>query len=166
MGGRESRILAAVGLSLRTWVRVIGIREALRVKRKSHREIAVDDTEKLQAFVARENPGLENVKASYRRTFVQAFDRALRELSARDQIMLRQHILDGLSIDKLGVQYCLHRATVARMLERARRSVLATTRAYMRAELDVSSTELSSILRTIHSRLEITLRGLRRRHPG
>ena len=148
--------------ALRTWVRVMGLREALRVTRKAHRETAVDDTEKLQVFLVRENPALESVNAGYRRTFAQAFDRALRELSDRDRIMLRQHILDGLSIDKLGVLYGVHRATAARMLERARRSVLAATRAHMREQLDMSSTELSSVLRAIRSRLEVTLRRLRR----
>jgi len=80
--------------------------------------------------------------------------------------MLRQHVLDGLTIDQLSALYRIHRATAARTLERARRTILAATRDHMQAELDVSSTELSSILRAIRSGLEVTLRELRRRRRG
>jgi RNA polymerase sigma-70 factor (ECF subfamily) len=152
--------------TLRAWVRVIAVREALRVTRWSQREIHTDDDELLQGFVTSEALGLEHLKDQYRRAFTQAFDRALRELPVRDKTMLRQHVLDGLTIDRLGALYRLHRATAARTLERARRAVLAATRAHMRAELEVGSTELSSILRSIRSRLEISLRGLRRRPHG
>jgi RNA polymerase sigma-70 factor (ECF subfamily) len=148
--------------ALRAWVRVLGVREALRVTRRSHREAAVPDAERLQA-IAMQDAGLDDMNRGYRRTFAQAFDRALRTLPARDRTLLRQHVLDGLTVDQLGALYRVHRATAARMLERARQRVLAATRASMRAELDVGSTELSSILRTIRSRLDITLRGLRRR---
>lgn len=55
------------------------------------------------------------------------------------------------------------RPTGARTLERARRFLLAGTRSHTRAEIDVRSTELDSILRLIRSRLDVSLRGLRRR---
>lgn len=78
--------------------------------------------------------------------------------------MLRQHVLDGMTIGQLGALYRMHRTTTARTLEQARRFLLAATRSHMRAELDVSSTELDSILRLIRSRLDGSLRGLRRHH--
>src|SRR5262245_5868251 len=114
--------------ALRAWVRVIAVRQALRMIRRSHRESGGDDIEQLQAFVA--PPQLEAVKEHYGRAFTQAFACALRALPARDRTMLRQHVLDGLTIDQLGALYRLHRATAARSLERARRALLAATRAH------------------------------------
>jgi RNA polymerase sigma-70 factor (ECF subfamily) len=148
--------------TLRAWVRVMAVREALRIKQRAQRDLCGDDIEQLQEYAA-PHIGLEHMKDHYRRAFREAFDRALRELPARDRIMLRQHVLDGLTIDQLGALYHVHRTTAARTLERARRTVLAVTRAHMCTGLDVSSAELDSILRIIRSRLDITLRGLRGR---
>lgn len=147
--------------ALRAWVRVIAVREALRKIRRSDREIEIEDVDKLQAFVTAS--ALEHEKQSYRRVFSEALDRALRALPSRDRTMLRQHVLDGMTIDQLGALYRVHRTTAARTLDRARRFLFAATRAHMRAALDVSSAELNSILRLIRSRLDISLRGLRRR---
>jgi RNA polymerase sigma-70 factor (ECF subfamily) len=146
--------------ALPSWVRAMAVREAFRVVKRP-RETALDDSERLLAYVVRDDRDRAN--AHYRQVFAQAFDRALRQLEPRVQTMLRQHVIDGLTIDQLSALYRVHRATAARTLERARRTILAATRAQMRAALDVGSTELSSILRSIRSRLEVSLRGLRRR---
>ena len=91
-----------------------------------------------------------------------AFDVALRSLPAREQTLLRQHVIDGLTIDQLGALYHVHRATAARSLERARQAILAATREQMMGKLRVRSSELDSILRLIRSKLEVSLHGLRR----
>jgi RNA polymerase sigma-70 factor (ECF subfamily) len=161
-GGRPRIIDFSGRGALCAWVRVMAVREALRIRRHSQREIRCDDIEQLREFAA-PHGAIDHMKEQYRRAFTQAFERALRELPTRDRTMLRQHVLDGLTIDQLGALYRIHRATAARALERARRTVLAATRAHMRSGLGVDSSELDSILRIIRSRLDITLRGLRRR---
>jgi RNA polymerase sigma-70 factor (ECF subfamily) len=164
--GRPPRIAEFTGRGgLRGWVRVIAVREALRMIRSRQRYVA-DDDERLQVAVSGDPGWLEAARDDQRRAFARAFDRALRRLEPRTRTMLRQHLVDGLTVDQLGALYSMHRATAARTLERARRAILAATRDQMRAELEVSSTELSSILRAIRSRLEVTLRGLRARRRG
>jgi RNA polymerase sigma-70 factor (ECF subfamily) len=160
--GRPGRITNYRGTGgLPAWVRVVAIHEAQHLARKFHREIANGDLEKLQMLVA---PGeREHANAAYRRTFAEAFGRSLRALDPRDQVMLRQHFVDGMTIDELGKLHGVHRATAARTLERARRTLRAATKQHMREELDVGSAEVSSIIRIIRSRLELSLRGLRRR---
>jgi RNA polymerase sigma-70 factor (ECF subfamily) len=103
------------------------------------------------------------VKARYVDEFQQAFSAALCGLSARDQTWLRQHVIDGLSIDQLGALYHVHRATAARHLQRIRVAVLAATRERLGSRLQVRPSELDSILRLIRSRLHVTLRWLVRR---
>jgi RNA polymerase sigma-70 factor, ECF subfamily len=152
---------------LRGWVRVIAVREAIDMLRRSRRETPVDDDTLLHAFVTPGDPELEHVKARYLEEFKHAFSHALRGLSARDQMLLRQHVIDGLTIDQLAAFYRVHRATAARNLQRARRAVLQATRERLASRLEVKPRELDSILRLIRSRLEVTLRWLvrRRRKP-
>jgi len=147
---------------LRGWVRVMATRESIVLARRTHREQPIDDEELLQAFVTPGNTELDEAKRQYRDEFKRAFDTALRSLPAREQTMLRQHVLDGLTIDQLGALYHVHRATAARNLERARQAVLAATRDQMMGKLRVRSSELDSILRLIRSKLEVSLRGLGR----
>lgn len=164
--GAPPRIAEFTGRGgLRGWVRVIAVREALRMLR-SRQPVLADDDERLQVAVAGEPAWLEAARDEQRRAFARAFDRAVRRLDPRTRTMLRQHLVDGMTIDQLGALYGMHRTTAARTLDRARRAILSATRDHMRAELDVGSTELSSILRAIRSRLEVTLRALRSRRRG
>jgi RNA polymerase sigma-70 factor, ECF subfamily len=152
---------------LRGWVRVIAVREAIDMLRRSRREIAVDDDTLLHGFVTPGDPELEHVKTRYLEEFKRAFSDALRGLPARDHMLLRQHVIDDLTIDQLAVFYRVHRATAARNLQRTRRAVLQATRERLASRLEVKPRELDSILRLIRSQLEVTLRWLvrRRRKP-
>jgi RNA polymerase sigma-70 factor (ECF subfamily) len=148
---------------LRGWVRVMAVREAVDLVRRARREAPLDDERSLHAFVTPGDADLEHAKRHYREEFQRAFSAALRGLSARDQTLLRQHVIDGLSIDQLGALYHMHRATAARNLQRARAALLEATRAQLASRLAVGPRELDSILRLVRSRLEVTLRWLVRR---
>jgi RNA polymerase sigma-70 factor (ECF subfamily) len=151
---------------LRGWVRAIAAREAIDVLRRARRETAIDDADDdaaLHALVTPRDPELEHAKAHYVAEFKQAFSAALHGLSPRDQTLLRQHAIDGLTIDQLGALYRVHRATAARSLERARHAVLEATRERLASVLRLRPSEVDSVLRLIRSRIEVTLRGLLRR---
>jgi RNA polymerase sigma-70 factor (ECF subfamily) len=147
---------------LRGWVRVMATRQALRRQGRARRELATEDDELCQRLVESEPPALDQMKAFYRHAFKAAFEAALRSLPHREQTLLRQHYLDGATLDELARLYQVHRATVARMLGRARELVLASTRDQLMSQLEVPSQDLDSILRMIRSRIEISLRALRR----
>lgn len=147
---------------LRGWVRVMATRQAVRRQCRARRELATEDDELWQRVVSPELPELDHRKELYRHEFKRAFETALRALPHREQTLLRQHYLDGATLDELALLYRVHRATVARLLGRARELVLAATRDRLKAQLEVPSQELDSILRMIWSRLEISVRALRR----
>lgn len=147
---------------LRGWVRVMAMRQALRRQCRARREQATEDDELWQHLVSAEPPMFAHVKEFYRREFKRAFETALRTLPHREKTLLRQHYLDRVTLDELAVLYRVHRATAARVLGRAREMVLASTRDRLMSELDVPSQELDSILRMIWSRIEFSLRALRR----
>jgi RNA polymerase sigma-70 factor (ECF subfamily) len=158
----EIRDFAGRG-SLRNWVRTRAVHAAISQARRSRKETSLDDNALLDAMAAPGDPELEHLKNGYREAFKHAFDTALRRLAERDRMLLKQHFIDGLTIDELGRFYRVHRATAARMLERARAAVLAETRAQLGDRLRARPSELDSILRLIRSRLSVSLRNLMRR---
>lgn len=161
--GRPAEILDFSGRGdLRSWVRVMAVRQALRDRDHARREVSVEDDELLQRIAASDNPALSHVKEIYRREFQRAFRGALRALPDRERTLLRQAYIDGLTVDELGSLYRVHRSTAARLLVRARLLLLETTRTRMMAQLDVQSQELDSIMQLIWSQVEISLGDLRR----
>jgi RNA polymerase sigma-70 factor (ECF subfamily) len=148
---------------LRSWVHVMAVRQALQRQFRGRREVTLDDDEMLQRIALPTNPELAYTKGIYRQEFRQAFEAALRDMSDRDRLLLRQYYVDGSTIDDLGRLYQIHRSTAARLVDRARLALLETTRARMISRLRVQPEELDSILRMIRSQLEVSLRALYRR---
>ncbi|HSS03265.1 MAG TPA: sigma-70 family RNA polymerase sigma factor [Kofleriaceae bacterium] len=161
-GGHAEIVDFAGRGDLRGWVRVMATRRALQHQSRARREQATEDDELWQHLVAVEPHMFEHAKELYRREFKLAFETALRALPHREKTVLRQHYLDGATLDELALLYRVHRATVTRILGRAREMVLASTRDRLMSELDVPLQELDSILRMIWSRIEFSLRAIRR----
>ncbi|HEY0476618.1 MAG TPA: sigma-70 family RNA polymerase sigma factor, partial [Kofleriaceae bacterium] len=148
---------------LRSWIRIMAVRQALRRQRRARREVSLEDDRLLQHVVGAGSPESDHLKGSYRQEFQRAFAAALRALPDRERTLLRQHYIDALTIDELGGLYRVHRSTAARLLVRARQVLRDATRARMMAQLEVRPEDLDSIMRMIRSQMEITLRGLLRR---
>jgi hypothetical protein len=100
------------------------------------------------------------MKRQYGPAFKAAFAAAFSALAPRQRTLLRQQVLDGLTIDELGALYRVHRATAARWLERAREALLSGTRTALERELKVSATECESIMRLAQSQLHVSIRRL------
>jgi RNA polymerase sigma-70 factor (ECF subfamily) len=161
-GGHAEIVDFAGRGDLRGWLRVMATRLALQRQCRARREQATEDDEIWQHLASAELPVFDHVKEFYRREFKRAFETALRALPHREKTLLRQHYLDGATLDELALLYRVHRATAARLVGRARKMVLASTRDRLMSELDVPSQELDSILQMIWSRIEVSLRALRR----
>ncbi|RYE85061.1 MAG: hypothetical protein EOO75_17385 [Myxococcales bacterium] len=98
------------------------------------------------------------LKESYRAAFRESFQRALDSLPSRDQLLLRQHTLDGLGLDQLAAQHQVHRATVARWLASARETLVLRSRRHFFAAIELPPGEGDSVLRLVESRLDETIR--------
>lgn len=156
--GRRREILDFLGRGdLRGWVRVMAVRVALSMLRRARRSETADDALLDGAVGAQEDPELSYLKRKYGTEFKSAVTEALRGLSARERTLLRQQVIDKLSIDEIGTLYRVHRATAARWLTRARQTVQTATRAALMQRLALEPAELDSILRLINSRLEVSL---------
>jgi len=143
--------------NLRAWVRIIAVREGLRILRKSQGRVDTEDDSMLDLLIESDDPEVQLLKSRYREVFGTAFRQAIRELPRRERTALRLHLLDGLSIDEIGPMFRVHRATAARWLVRARENLLQGTRQIMMTQLKISEDEVDSILRFIQTNLDMTL---------
>lgn len=141
---------------LRAWLTVIATRAALKVLRKGKRE--VDDDSLLEADVAQSHGELAFVKDTYRAQFATAFREALEALEDRDKTLLRHQVIDELTIDQIGAIYRVHRATAARWLEHARERLVEGTRTRFMQYARISESECKSLMRALHSQLDVTIR--------
>lgn len=142
---------------LRGWVRITATRELIRHLKKAAREQPLDDPPRGLDEALEADPVLEHLKSEYRTEFATALREAIAELSAEDRTLLRQQIVDRLSIDELGAAYGIHRATAARWVNRARDALVATTRGRLAARLAVPVDEIDSVIRLVQSRLDASV---------
>jgi RNA polymerase sigma-70 factor (ECF subfamily) len=144
---------------LRAWLRVAGTRIALGLMRA--RRGGEDPEPALERIVAADpDPANALMRKEYGTQAREALRDAFGELEPRDRNLLRQYFLDGLTIDALGGLYGVHRATAARWIEKARAALEKRTQSLLRERLGVGQETLDSIVRMVHSNLEVSLSGL------
>jgi RNA polymerase sigma-70 factor (ECF subfamily) len=154
----EPRIASYSGRgALGAWVRVVATREAARLLRRERREVAADDAELDGVVATAADPELDYLKRLYRDELKAAFRAAVDALSDRERMLLRQHVLDGLGIDRLAAFYRVHRATAARWVEAARHAVVTGTRKALVHRLRLAGGELDSVIRLVRSQLDLSL---------
>jgi RNA polymerase sigma-70 factor (ECF subfamily) len=143
---------------LGSWVRVLTMRTALNLLRSTKREVALADDSILADRAKADDAEIAHLKKRYRTDFAEAFHAALAKLRTRDRNVLRQHYVDGLTMEQIGLVYRVHRITVVRWIDKARTELAAETRRLLSARLRVGRGELDSIMRLIRSQLDVSLR--------
>lgn len=141
---------------LRGWVRITATRELIRHKKKRQREAPLEKSLD-QLLASGVDPGLAALKAEYRAEFAVALREAIDDLSAEDRLLLRQQIVDEMSIDAVGVAYGVHRATAARWLNRARAALVAATHTRLAARLKLPVDQIESVIRLVSSHLDASV---------
>lgn len=142
------------------WLRVTATRKALTLLRKTNREESLDDM-LLDHWpgpdVAGANPGKDHLRQTYTAELKRAIHEAFAALEVRQRNLLRQHILDELTIDDLARLYRAHRATCARWLADARAELGKNTRKRLIASLKIDRDEVDSLLRFLDSDIELSI---------
>ncbi len=164
LGGGESRpkICHYAGEGeLETWLRVVATRHAIDLARRERagRRNLDEESQLLDLAAADADPELALLKERYRVEFKESFEQAFATLGLEERNLLRYQVLEGLSIDELGVLYRIHRATAARRLARVREKLLERTREVLlaRLRLQPGASEFESILRLIQSELQVSI---------
>jgi RNA polymerase sigma-70 factor (ECF subfamily) len=143
---------------LGSWVSVVALRIALSLLRKKKREVVFDDDRALLGIANEGDAEVAHLKKHYRVEFAEAFQHALGTLKARDRNVLRQHHVDGLTMDHIARVYGVHRITVVRWIEAARDKLATETRKNLVTRLGIPRAELDSIMRLIRSQVDVSLR--------
>jgi RNA polymerase sigma-70 factor (ECF subfamily) len=146
---------------LRTFLRTIAVRTALNLRRRKEDRAStpLDEDREIAASVDVESAYLEK---RYKAEFEAAVRAAMGRLTTKQRALLRLHLLDGLSIDVLGVHYQVSRATAARWLAGAREALAEGIRAELRAKLGLTPSQYDSLARMILSRLDVSVASLLR----
>jgi RNA polymerase sigma-70 factor (ECF subfamily) len=146
---------------LRSWVLVAALREAVRQRQKSALEVNTDDDAMFDLAERADVFAQEGThKDLYRNVFREAFRKVVGELAARDRNVLRLHVIDELTIDEIGALHGVHRATVARWLDRVREHVALGVRREVARALAIDVFETSELMQWVKSRIELSLSGL------
>jgi RNA polymerase sigma-70 factor (ECF subfamily) len=156
--GTPPRLASYAGRgALGAWLGVTAQRLALMelrhegVERRALNELAVHEN------VAAANPELLAIKERFRPEFQRALAAALQTLDARQRMLYRMHLIDGLTLESIAKAYRVHAVTVGRWLGAARKQVLDETKRQLRAELPLASDDFESLARLLASGLDVDI---------
>jgi RNA polymerase sigma-70 factor, ECF subfamily len=159
--GRPPGLAAYLGQGpLAGWLRAAAVRTALNLRRGAGRQARAEQDVLAEATFHAEPAHWEPLRERHRADFQAALAEALAALPSRERMLLRLHVVEGLSLERLGTLYHTHKSTVSRWLARAREAVLEGTRARLVERLKLSPSELHSVLRDGAGHLERSLSGL------
>jgi len=164
--GRPARISRYGGRgSLKAWVQVAAQRLALSSLRGRTPETLVAD-----AALADQLGGPDAELGALRRRYADAFGRALRTAldgaTARERLLLRLHLVEGMSLTRIAAAYAVSQSTVSRWLQSARDDIRDRLQRELEQTLRLNSQELASMARLVQSQLDISLATLLAAEPG
>jgi len=142
---------------LRGWVRITATRELIRHKKKHQREAPLPERSLDHLLASGVDPMLSALKTEYRAEFAVALREAIEDLTAEDRTLLRQQIVDGMSIDAIGAAFGVHRATAARWLNRARAALVSATHRRLADRLKLPVDQIDSVIRLVSSQLDASV---------
>ncbi|WP_241759144.1 sigma-70 family RNA polymerase sigma factor [Pyxidicoccus parkwayensis] len=163
-GGRPPRIAEYQGSGpLAAWLRAAAVRTALNLQRAERRRSHAEEEAEalpLPAGAGTADVELDYLRRNHRADFQAALSEALEALPARERTVLRLHVVEGLSLERIGTMYQTHKSTVSRWVSRAREAALEGTRQRLVERLRLSPGELHSLMRALNSELDLSLPSL------
>ena len=97
------------------------------------------------------------LKERYRTAFEDALREALARVPERERVLLRLHLVNGVTVDKIGKMFDVSQATASRWLAAARKTVLDDVKATLGERLGATPDELASLAGLVASRLDLSL---------
>lgn len=143
--------------SLGTWIRVVAVRRAMNMRRRKSDAPHEPLSASAIALDGAMMPELSVLRTRYKKSFEDALRTAARRLSARDRDLLRLHLVERMTVDRVGATYCISRATAARWVAAAREALLEQTRQVFREATGVTDSEYVSIVRALRSELDLSI---------
>lgn len=142
---------------LGAWVRVAAVRTAIDLRRDADDHGRVSTAEAIAHDLS---PEVELLRARYQADYEAAVREALAALDSKERNLLRMHVVDGLTVDRIGLVYRVHRATAARWVQAVRQKLLDEVYRRLGERLRLSPAELDSLTALVQSQLRVSLTGL------
>jgi RNA polymerase sigma-70 factor (ECF subfamily) len=141
------------------WVTVVAQRQIVTVIRSEQaerraREGAAKEAAALEGAL---HPEVAFLKERYKGAFEEAMAAALEKLPQRERLVLKLHLLSGVTVVQIGQMYGVSHSTVSRWLAEAREVVATEVREHMRAHAGLSPSELSSLAGLVASQLDLSM---------
>lgn len=143
---------------LEQWIKVVGIRTAIDLHRaQAARQPgaaagSLDDTP-----AATIDPDRLLTKRQLKAEFEDILKRQLRTLSTRDRLVLRLHVVEGISIEQIALSQGVHRVTIARWIWSASERLLDALRHHFQDRHGMVPRECDSLAHLLHSDLSLDL---------
>jgi RNA polymerase sigma-70 factor (ECF subfamily) len=135
------------------WLRVAALRVALNLKR-ANRLIPTEDPPFDVVLGVTSDEALTDLYAG---DLKNALEASFRALTSRERTLLRLHFIEGLNIERIGIMYHVHRATVARWLVAIRRKLFEHAKAQLAGRYGLDSAELKSLYRLLERNVQVTI---------
>ncbi len=143
--------------SLAGFVRTAGVRLWLGERRGDERRAAREEFAAALAPEAIDDPELRFIQASYAEQYRCALHAAWDGLVPSMRLVLRQHLVGGMSIDAIAEFHRIHRSSAARRVVAARDALVEDSKHILAQRLGLSEHDVHSVLRLVRSRLELRL---------
>jgi RNA polymerase sigma-70 factor (ECF subfamily) len=159
--GEPGKIAQYAGrASLASWLCAVAVRAAITLRRRKGEQGHEPFKEEKDARLSRGGPEFEYLRARYQHTFEDSVRVAIKQLPAKQRLLLRLNLVDGMGIDTIAAVYQVGRSTAARWLQGARNALLREARREVCAQLRLTSTELDSLAIDMRSDLQVSVLSL------
>jgi RNA polymerase sigma-70 factor (ECF subfamily) len=156
--GQQPRIADYSGRGpLRGWLRVTAVRKLHHLRRHERTTAGLDAQAVERLAATGPDPERALLEERHRHDFEHALRAAMQALTSLDRALLRLHVLDGRSIDELCLIQNVHRATVARRLQRLKRRIFDDAIDLVGLRLGIDAGEAESLLEAVRSRIDVNL---------
>ncbi|XXT20699.1 sigma-70 family RNA polymerase sigma factor [Sorangium sp. So ce429] len=142
---------------LSSWVGVAAQRTGLSLVRGNGARDQTGDHQLIEALPAGADPELDYLKIRYRTEFREAFHAALAALTQRERVILRLHLVSGMSHEKIGVLYKVNQSTVSRWIAKSRETIACEVQRHLHERLGVSRSDIGSLADLVASQLDLSL---------
>ncbi|HSZ81456.1 MAG TPA: sigma-70 family RNA polymerase sigma factor [Polyangia bacterium] len=141
------------------WVAVVAQRQvvtAIRAEQAERRARAGAANEATAAALPL-HPEIAILKVKYRAAFEAAMTAALGTLEERDRLILRLHLVSGLSVAQVGQMYGVSQSTASRWLAEAREKVQSEMIARLREASGLATSDIQSLVKLVASQLDLDM---------
>jgi RNA polymerase sigma-70 factor (ECF subfamily) len=144
--------------TLERWVAVVAQRQVASLLRHEGSEQRARKAAAVEAAIAgAAAPELVYAKHRYRADFEQAMSDALAVLGDRERLLLRLHLVGGLSSESIGKMYGVTQPTASRWLKSARETVSDEVKKLLGERLNASADELASLAGLVASQIDLSI---------